>query len=930
MTPAAVLDILVKVNNRQAMVGLKSTDAQLRKTETQTKKSGKAFAAMGTLAKTGGLALSAGLAVGLKKASGEAREAAKVGRQTNAVLKSTGGAAKVSRKEIEGLAQAISEKSGMDDEAIQSAENLLLTFTKVRNETGRGNKIFSQATSVITDMSVALDQDLKSSTIQVGKALNDPIKGITALQRVGVSFTAKQKEMVAGWVESGNTLKAQRFILAELKTEFGGSAAAQADGLDRLKVTVNNLLETLGGPLNTALNKAADATARFLSGLQSGQGGGGVNFGAAISSQFDRMRQAAGLSAKDVQAASQAMSNAWTATRDVAARVWPAIRQILQGGLRIMGGLVKIFSGVLTADFGRTWSGLKQIVSGALKSMGGSIRGASAPFRAAAAAAFGPIKSVATSVFNGVKKVVGDAIAGMLRRFAALFNVASKIPGIGSKFKGLRDDANAAADKIDRMGESVRKLPKSRQVKVSLKMVLAGKQDVPIPGLATGSPQGLEKLIARAGQGVAAANPSFFGPMPGAGGGPLMGGVFKGATYRKAGAIARKFGLRITSGYRDPKRNAAAGGVPGSLHTHGSPSNPGAIDLVGAPADMYKALAYARAKIKGLKEALVHDAGSGLHLHLGFFEKGGKVARSQMAVVGEKGPELVSLPQGAEVFSHSRSKRMVSAAQGMVPGFANGGLVGAARKYFKGNTLKTMLAIALAESGGRLRAWNRKGEDSRGPWQINVGPGANPDLAGMPLFTYAGNAKAARIVLNRQGFNAWTMYKNRTYLKYLDDAARMLAGGAGRARRKAAGKGGGGILGSRGLSPGQLFANRKAVTGRSIPLEGFGKGQPFTSGRPPRTITPLSQEQLESVGGDTSGASGPSPAELLDEHIKELTEQVKALKDEQTKTRLVAESRLGIGLREAERALADVFARELGTQATQRGRTPGDGRLARY
>ena len=79
------------------------------------------------------------------------------------MLKSTGDAAKVTAREIENLAQKLSRKSGIDDEAIQSGENLLLTFTKIRNETGKGNHIFTRATSTIVDMSVALGQDLKSS-----------------------------------------------------------------------------------------------------------------------------------------------------------------------------------------------------------------------------------------------------------------------------------------------------------------------------------------------------------------------------------------------------------------------------------------------------------------------------------------------------------------------------------------------------------------------------------------------------------------------------------------------------------------------------------------------------------------------------------------------------------------------------------------------
>jgi hypothetical protein len=88
-----------------------------------------------------------------------------------------------------------------------------------------------------------------------------------------------------------------------------------------------------------------------------------------------------------------------------------------------------------------------------------------------------------------------------------------------------------------------------------------------------------------------------------------------------AGRVARMFGLSITSGYRSPAHNAAVGGVPNSLHTHGSPANPGAVDLVGPR--MQEARAWAGSHLS-LKELLVHDVGSGLHLHLGFFKKGGK------------------------------------------------------------------------------------------------------------------------------------------------------------------------------------------------------------------------------------------------------------------------------------------------------------------
>jgi hypothetical protein len=95
----------------------------------------------------------------------------------------------------------LSKKSGIDDEVIASGANVLLTFTKVRNEAGKGNDIFNQGTTIALDMSRALGTDLQGSVIQVGKALNDPIKGISALQRVGVSFTEQQKDQIKTLVQ---------------------------------------------------------------------------------------------------------------------------------------------------------------------------------------------------------------------------------------------------------------------------------------------------------------------------------------------------------------------------------------------------------------------------------------------------------------------------------------------------------------------------------------------------------------------------------------------------------------------------------------------------------------------------------------------------------------------------------------------------------
>jgi len=207
-----------------------------------------------------------GLIEGFKGVYQEAREAQKVSAQTNAVIKSTGGVAKVSATQVGALATAISNKVGVDDEAIQSGANLLLTFTGIRNEAGKGNDVFNRATQTITDMAAAMNQGkvttdgLKTSSIQVGKALQDPIKGITALRKVGVSFTDQQQKQIKAMVAAGDTLGAQKIILGELNKEFGGSAAAGTNAMQKLGVIFGNIKEQVG----TALLPVIDGFANWL------------------------------------------------------------------------------------------------------------------------------------------------------------------------------------------------------------------------------------------------------------------------------------------------------------------------------------------------------------------------------------------------------------------------------------------------------------------------------------------------------------------------------------------------------------------------------------------------------------------------------------------------------------------------------------------
>ena len=157
---------------------------------------------------------------------------------------------------------ATNGQSIFSDDAILGAENVLATFTSIKGDT------FDAATQSILDVSQALGQDLQSSTIQVGKALNDPIQGITALSRVGVSFTDDQKNMIKAMVEAGDVAGAQGVILNELNKEFGGSAGAAVDTyagqMKVLSEQFKDVQQSVGEALLPLLQKLGNLAVQYL------------------------------------------------------------------------------------------------------------------------------------------------------------------------------------------------------------------------------------------------------------------------------------------------------------------------------------------------------------------------------------------------------------------------------------------------------------------------------------------------------------------------------------------------------------------------------------------------------------------------------------------------------------------------------------------
>ena len=170
-------------------------------------------------------------------------------KQLEQGIKSTNKAVGFSARELANYASELQNATTFGDEDIINAQAQLVSFTKIAGYE------FKRTTELALDLSTRFGTDLKSSSLQLGKALNDPVTNLSALSRAGIQFSDDQRKVIKSLVDSGNLVDAQQIILKELEVQFGGSARAARDtfggALQALNNTMGDLLEGDGG-LNEA------------------------------------------------------------------------------------------------------------------------------------------------------------------------------------------------------------------------------------------------------------------------------------------------------------------------------------------------------------------------------------------------------------------------------------------------------------------------------------------------------------------------------------------------------------------------------------------------------------------------------------------------------------------------------------------------------
>jgi phage-related protein len=250
----ALLKIVIDADASKAVSGMKdATDAA----------SG-VGGSLKSIGKVAGAALGGAAIASFGKASVDAaNESAVATARLDQIFRSMGDSTGQASEAAQAYASALSKKIGVEDESIMAGQAQLATFGEVSSESARMAGIFDRATQAGADLAAAGFGSIEGNAVQLGKALQDPTKGMTALAKSGVTFTDAQKDQIKALQDSGNLLEAQKIVLGAVEQQVGGTAEATVTSQQKAALAFGEVQETVGGKLLPVLNTALDLFTRF-------------------------------------------------------------------------------------------------------------------------------------------------------------------------------------------------------------------------------------------------------------------------------------------------------------------------------------------------------------------------------------------------------------------------------------------------------------------------------------------------------------------------------------------------------------------------------------------------------------------------------------------------------------------------------------------
>ncbi len=211
----------------------------------------------------GGAISVVGITSAIAKIKQETIDAEKEQTQLAAAIKSTGGAAGWSVERLNAMADSMEKTSTFSAGQINQAQTRMLSYAGVVGEQ------FPRAMQAVIDMSERMGYEVTASAETIGKALDVPSEGLTALSKQGFRFTDAQKELVKQFERTGQTAKAQDIILQALESSYGGAAQAARDTLGGSLTAVGNTINSLMTADSASLPSLRDSVEGLNSTLNS-------------------------------------------------------------------------------------------------------------------------------------------------------------------------------------------------------------------------------------------------------------------------------------------------------------------------------------------------------------------------------------------------------------------------------------------------------------------------------------------------------------------------------------------------------------------------------------------------------------------------------------------------------------------------------------
>jgi hypothetical protein len=203
----------------------------------------------------------AGLGGFLVAAAKGAEDARIANEKLGSVLDTMGFGAATDR--VSAYAESLEKTIAVDADVIKATQTKLATFSNLTKTVGKAGGAFDRATKAALDMAAAGFGTAEGNAVQLGKALQDPIKGIAALAKSGVTFTEQEKEKIKTLTESGKLLEAQEIILKSIEGQVGGTAEASASSFDKMKFALAGVSDTFGEMLLPVIDAVAPKLAAF-------------------------------------------------------------------------------------------------------------------------------------------------------------------------------------------------------------------------------------------------------------------------------------------------------------------------------------------------------------------------------------------------------------------------------------------------------------------------------------------------------------------------------------------------------------------------------------------------------------------------------------------------------------------------------------------